>query len=175
MIAISKTKWVFFLIIFVSSSFIYAQDDTRVEVFISQSNCKIPIYTSPLCDNESYSIFQDSIFEHFYWVEIIGESVLAFEVKIGSASQYNSPIISGWIEKKYCGVFLKSNRETKLFDNPNTNSSYKQIVLKDDIMAIVIDAYLDGNGFIKVLFREGNVYYEGWTINYCGNIYNSCN
>lgn len=175
MIAISKTKWVFFLLIVVSPPLIYAQDDIKVNVFISQCNCKIPIYTSPLCDTEIYSLFQDSVFEHFYWVEIIGKSVLAYEVNIGSASQYNSPIISGWIEKKYCAVFLKSNRAIKLFDNPNAKSPHKQIALKNDIMAIVIDAYLDGNGFIKVLFRDGNVYSEGWVVNYCGNIYNSCN
>ncbi|MDR1006120.1 MAG: hypothetical protein LBL74_04575 [Bacteroidales bacterium] len=163
------------IVIFIGFEYVNAQNNAVITVFINQDNTKIPIYTSPQCDKESYSIFQDSIFEHFFWIEIIGESALTFEVKIGSASQDNSPIINGWIEKKYCGVFLSSGRNIKIFETVNENSPYEQFVLENDILANVVNICLDGRGFIKVIFRIKDRYYEGWVKDYCGSIYNSCN
>ncbi len=163
------------MIFFNLTNLIISQNNKEINVFINKFNEKIPIYSSALCYHEIYSVFQDSIFEHFYSLKIINESLYTFEVEISSASQSNSPIIKGWIEKKYCGVYLKSYKNVKLYNEPDFDSAFIKVKLNYDIIANVISIDKINSKFIKVAFFLDNKYYEGWTIDYCDNIYDSCN
>ena len=168
-------KRLFYFLIFLNATNLISQNNNEINVFINIFNEKIPIYSSALCDKEIFSVFQDSIFEHFYSIKIINESIYAFEVQIFSASQSNSPIVKGWIEKKYCGVYINSYKNVKLYDKPDYNSDFLYIKLDYDIIAHVISIDNLKTKFIKVGFYIDNKYYEGWTLDYCDNIYDSCN
>lgn len=168
-------KRLFYCLIFFNATYLIAQNNNEVNAFINKFNEKIPIYSSSLCYNEIYSVFQDSIFEHFYSLKIINESTYTFEAEIYSASQSTSSMINGWIEKKYCSVYLKSYKNVKLYNEPNNDSEFVNVKLNYDMMANVIDIDNINSKFIKVAFFLDNRYYEGWTLDYCDNIYDSCN
>ncbi len=88
-----------------------SQNDILPYAFVNQSNIKITLYSTSLCIEEKNSFFQDTIFENYFSLELMKESLSAFEVKVNSVSQFNSPTITGWIEKKYCSVFLSRNKK----------------------------------------------------------------
>ena len=151
-----------------------SQNDILPYAFVNQSNIKVSLYSTSLCIEEKNSFFQDTIFENYFSLELMKESLSAFEVKVNSVSQFNSPTITGWIEKKYCSVFLSKNKKIKLFSQPSPESSFELIEFEDDMMVNVVNISPFKDKFIKIVFIKDDEYFTGWVIDYCGNIYNSC-
>ena len=142
---------------------INATNKIIAEGFIVTNNTEIPIYTDSLTNEIKYVIFQDTIFEHFYELNIYEESSLRYKVEIQCVSQYNSPYIEGWIDKKNCGVFILFRRENKLFNAPNKDASYILIDNQDEVKATLISVFGE---YIKVGFYLDKKYYEGWVKDY---------
>lgn len=146
-------------------------------VFINEFNSEIPIYSDSIGNLKVHSIFQDSIFEHFYEVDIRKESALRYEVHLFCVSQDNSPQVEGWVDKKFCSVYLSPTRYgiIKLYDLPNITSSYIELDnIYITISATVISTSKQKDKFIKVAFIYAGKCYEGWVDKYCPTIYNSC-
>lgn len=154
-------------------NFVFAGEEITSHAFIAQNNIEIPLYSDPLNNKVDYLIFQDSVFEHFYELRIYEETSLRFKVNVICVSQYNSLSIDGWIDKKFCGVYILSNRKNKLYDSPLKDSNFTKINNEEDILAIVIGIDKD---FIKIAFTLDGKYNEGWMekYKYCDNVYGSC-
>lgn len=157
------------LFLFIETSVCFSQPD-RNEMFIRIDNIPIRIYEDSTMKKVKYTIMSDSLFENYYSVFVIKKSSLMFLSNIKSCSSYNSPTINGWIEKKYCGVYICRNKQ-KLFRNPNEKSEYIILSFVYDKPVTVIDIF---HGWYKISFIKSGVNYVGWVNDYCPNIYNSC-
>ncbi len=159
-----------FLAILVSKS--YSQTST-VQSFINVENVPVHLYSDRLSERVIHTIMNDSIFEHWYVVEIFQESSLRYEVDV-QCLQYNSPKIHGWIDKKYCSVYLaKIQTPLLLYSSPDEKSKYISISLTQEICAMV--CHVEKNGFIFVEFQYGSNNYYGWINEYCSSPINNCN
>ncbi len=144
--------------------------------FIPHDNKIIPLYENASCKKALYTIFQDSIFERWYEMEILESSNLAYKVKLYSVTLFNSPIIEGWIEKKNCGVYLDEGRTIKLYSLPTNDATFMPIQLSKMTTAIVFDVHFENKFlFVKFVDEKTNILYEGWVEHYCDSLYDSCN
>ena len=156
---------------------LFAQE-LNVPVFINEYNLEISLYTDPISNTKLCGIYQDSVFQHYYEVIIKEESVLRYRVVLFSVSQYNSPEIEGWIDKKYCSVLLFPIMQrgiNKLHTIPSESSPYIELKNSYTVSATVVSVSKSNNKFLKIMVFYEDKYYEGWINKYCYTIYNSCN
>ena len=150
----------------------YSQTNS-IQAFVNVDNVPVSLYSDRLSENVVHTIMNDSIFEHWYVVEILQESSLRYEVNV-MCLQYNTPKIHGWIDKKYCSVYLGNNAEYLLLRNaPNIDAEYAKVSVDYRIRAVL--CHIEENGFIFVEFQKNNKYYSGWIKDYCPSPIDSCN
>lgn len=155
---------------------VYAQNNNWC--FVYDMNQPIPLYKS-LEDTTILSyLYQDTIKENYYSLQILDEKNDRFLVSI-----FDQNILKGtnWIEKKYCNVWcwMMSSSSIYLFSAPDASSQcieifeYDMIRNQEGFVANIIG--LDkGTDWIKILIITKTSEYAGWTLNYCNNIYGSC-
>lgn len=149
----------------------YSQTNS-IQAFINVDNAPVSLYSDRLSENIVHTIMNDSIFEHWYVVEILQESPLRYEVNV-KCLQYNTPKIHGWIDKKFCSVYVGNNAEFLLLYNaPNIDTEYIRVSVDCSIMATL--CHTEENGFIFVEFQKDNKYYSGWIKDYCPSPIDSC-
>lgn len=168
-----KLKLFFLCIISFSQSF--AQND-KLDVFLKDNNISVNLYSDPTGRNISNTIMNDSLYEYYFAFTILENSPLMFYVEVKSCSQQNSPTIYGWVEKKYCGVYVRyynteSDAHIRLYEEPDSRKKYQKLNISLQSPVIVVDTR---DKWVKVLFLYDGIYYEGWIDKYCSSIYNSC-
>ena len=151
-------------------------------VVIAPMNKNIPIYDSPVSLTAYNSICQDSITEFYYVTRIIEETPLRFKVvllgELDGNSKCNSKILTGWVDKQNCGVYLrcyydnKKNSYIKLFKQPKRESYFQMIYTSEMIWVPVLS--ISGE-WRQILYYHNGELYVGWIELYCSSIYNSCN
>jgi hypothetical protein len=156
----------------------FAQEETRV--FIYEFNTEIPIFLNPVTNEQAFTLFQDTVYALYNILNIIEESVLRFRVSINLVGMDFSPTDEGWIDKKYCNVFVRTSQfqPLKIYSEASEDSSFFELRFDEsegDTVATVIGICKENRNFIKVMFLYKEQYYDGW-INkqYCNTIYNSC-
>lgn len=150
----------------------YSQTNS-VQAFVNVDNVPVSLFSDRLSENVVHTIMNDSIFEHWYVMEILQESSLRYEVNV-TCLQYNTPKIHGWIDKKYCSVYVGNNAEfLLLYDDPNADAEYVRVSVDYSIKAAL--CHTGENGFIFVEFQKDNIYYSGWIKDYCSSPIDSCN
>lgn len=147
----------------------------NIESFILKNNKPILVYKDSIGKRILTTIMNDSIFENYYSVQIKDSYKKRYKVNIMQCTQYNSSIISGWVRKKECGIYvrnvLKGGKQfIKLYASP-TSDSYEMIksVLYTPVSILDIS-----NDRIKISFKINKKKYIGWIDDYCGNVFNSC-
>ena len=168
----------FLMSLFILINFHIVLSQNNSFCFVYKMNEKIPIYNSSEDSIPSYFLYQDSLKENYYSLQILDKIDDRFLVNV---FEYNDLKCNGWIEKKYCCVWcwLMSSNNIYLFLEPNIYSSHIEI-FEDDLMqnqdgivANIID-FDKKSKWVKILLTVKEKTYIGWTLNYCNNIYGSC-
>ena len=145
--------------------------------FISVDNVSIPLYEDTSCHISIATIFQDSVTENYYRVDITDENNNRFKVRIGSDWSNSDFQIIAWIDKKYVAVCnwpsWSLNRCVYLFAKPDKTSP-KQVIHSYDITDWHSPVVSVSGDWYKIIVPTKNGQKEGWTLNYCPNIYGSC-
>ncbi len=143
--------------------------------FLNIDNTSTNIYADSISSVPIFTIENDTINEIFYDFDIFGKSSNRFLVGIG---KYENKIdIYGWIDKQYCGVWVRANCYyehtplTYIYKEPNQDSEY--YVIKGDVYDFAIITDYVGK-FIKVSFHHNGEKHTGYILRYCPTIYNSC-
>ena len=154
----------------------YAQNNNYC--FVYNMNEYIPLYQNSDDSIASSSLYQDTLKENYYSLQIIDNENNRFQVNVIGENNANT---IGWIDKEYCYVwcwFMSSN-SIYLFPEPNMVNSYTEIS-EDDMssnrggyVANIIE-FDNKSNWIKISLTTKTSVYTGWTLNYCNNIYGSC-
>jgi len=145
--------------------------------FIGVDNVNIPLYEDSVCTTPIATIYQDTLKEQYYKVEIIGESKNRFKVIIGSDWSYSDFGLKTWIDKDYVAVCnwpsQSLDQSVYLFALPDKNSD-KQIIHADEITEWKSLLVSVKDSWFKIVVKTKSGLQEGWTWNYCPNIWGSC-
>ncbi len=168
----------FLMLLFVLINFHVVLSQNNSFCFVYKMNEKIPIYNSSEDSITSYFLYQDSLKENYYSLQILDKTGDRFLVNV---FEYNVLKCNGWIEKKYCCVWcwLMSSQSIYLFSESNSESTCVElfdnelIKQNDGIVANILD-YDNGSFWVKLLVKTRTTTYIGWTLNYCNSIYGSC-
>ena len=146
--------------------------------FIGVDNVAVPLYEDDSSALPIATIYQDTLIENWYRVEIIGESNSRFRVVIGSSWSVSDFELKVWIDKKNVAVcnwptMPYDGECLYLFSKPDKNSK-RQIIHADEIIdwKSQVTGVNDDWYRIIVITKAGKK--EGWTKDYCPNIYGSC-
>lgn len=171
-----KLRFVLFLCI--HCSVVWGQN---VHCFLGVMNAPIPLYYDSIDESERFMyVYQDSVSEVYYDLEILDQSSSRFMVNlVGERDPQHQNTIS-WINKRDCAVWIWTMQSTRnehvfrLFKEPNLKSEYKEFVEKNITTRLseIID-YKESE-WIKIQIKTQLGDYEGWTLNYCDNIYGFC-
>jgi hypothetical protein len=155
---------------------LFAQEETRV--FIYEFNTEIPVFLNPVTNEQAFTLFQNTVYDLYYTLGIIEESVLRFKVSINLIYKDLSPTIEGWIDKKYCNVFVRTSQfqPLKIYSEASEDSLFQELRFDEfeDIIVTVIGICKEDRNFKKVMFLHKEQYYEGWINRCCDTIYNAC-
>jgi len=171
-----KEKIILLIILFLHFSIVMSQNNNFC--FVYNTNETIPVYNSYNDSVTSYFLYKDTLKENYYSLQIEENNNNRFLVNI---FENNTLIHKGWIEKKYCYVWcwLMSTQSIYLFNEADTGSSHIElsenelIQHRDGIIANILD-YDKGSFWVKLLLKTKTATHIGWTLNYCGSIYGSC-
>lgn len=164
---------------FIALFYVLTAQGQNTDCFLYDKNVSIPLYGSYEDEVPAVLLYQDSLKENYYYVQLLENKGNKFRVHVTRVE--DTVNIYGWIEKKYCKVWiwLMATDCIYLFSEPNSSSNYRNIQ-EDELI-------YNGNGYIATILefskktewlklciptQSGNIY--GWTLNYCGNIYGSC-
>lgn len=148
--------------------------------FISEKT-DIIIFRDSISSVEIDRLYQDFDAEdndNLYEVQIEAKSSGRFKIRYWPLGKHDS-YKEGWVEKRHCGVFLRSNGYTSdghSYINIYTSSrTIEHIRIYDmwDMPVQVIDYFKSGRR-LKVSIPIGNVTVVGWIDRFCPYIYNSC-
>lgn len=154
----------------------YAQNSNCC--FLYNMNEHIPLYQTSEDSTTFLFLYQDTLRENYYTLQIIDYKNNRFQVRIIDENNINT---TGWINKEHCYVWcwLMSSNSIYLFSEPNKVDSRIEI-FEDDMLynhggyiANIID-FDNKSNWIKISLTTKNSEYTGWTLNYCNNIYGSC-
>ena len=154
----------------------YAQNNNYC--FVYNMNEYIPLYQNSDDSIASSSLYQDTLKENYYSLQIIDCKKDRFKVRIIDENDINT---TGWIDKEYCFVWcwLMSSNSIYLFPEPDMVNSYTEI--SEDDMSCNRGGYVaniiefdNKSNWIKISLTTKTSAYTGWTLNYCNNIYGSC-
>lgn len=146
--------------------------------FIGVDNVVVPLYEDDSSTLPIATIYQDSLLENWYGVEIIGESKNRFKVVIGSDWSVSDFELKVWIDKKNVAVCnwptMPSEGESLyLFAKPDKNSK-RQVIHADEILDWKSPVTSVKGIWYKIIVKTKTGRKEGWTKNYCPTIYGSC-
>lgn len=163
------------MLIFMICHSLWLSSQETMKVFLKDNNIPISIYFGQLGDKIKYTIMGDTIFENYYSFSIMNENEIMFYVKVQSVSQYNSPVIEGWVDKKHCGTYLRCDadeaNQIRLYESPDLNNKFKAIMGDVSFPVTVIGVY---KGWLKIILEKDHEVYVGWVNSFCSNVYNSC-
>lgn len=145
--------------------------------FFKQTNSPINIYESASGEIPFAVINQDSILENYYSVEILNSTMERHLVRIMCAASSSKALIEGWVEKRFCNVWLwtiEQSNTINIYEEPVQSSHYVKVDLTEysKITAPVLDVSKDGWYYVSITNGEHSLF--GWTKNVCTNIYGSC-
>lgn len=154
------------------------QGQTR-ECFLYDMNVAIPLYASYQDEVPAVLLYQDSISSNFYSLELLENKGNRFRVHVtGDSDTVN---VHGWIDKKFCTVWLwlMETNSIYLFSDPNANSKFQEVhedemIYGEDGYCGTILEFSKEISWLKISVPTQSGYVYGWTLNYCGNIYGSC-
>ena len=184
-----KTIVIFF--IFCANCFATFAQKSLIVFFVDATTDSIPIYC---CDKDTtsfYIIKENEQEENWHNVELLEQSNNRYKVRITSCKEDATTPIIGWVDKEQCGVWLWGKKMSsklwtfRLYRKPEQLHPFVRIVDEDidgfgkytnDKAAPVLDyKYYKGKYWIKTEILKDKKKYVGWTIDYCPNIYGSCN
>ncbi len=152
-----------------------------INVCFINDKTDIVIYRDSISSVEVDRLYQDFNAENddsLYEVQIECSSSKRYKIRYWPIGKKDS-CKEGWVEKRHCGVFLRSNGYTSdghSYINIYTSSrTRKHIRLYDmwDMPVPVID-YSKSVRRLKVSIEIDNVIVVGWIDRFCSYIYNSC-
>lgn len=144
---------------------------------LTSNNVIIPIYKNRISYKPFGTIMNDTISDLYPIITPIKQSSSRFYAKIeyGTLSLEDIPYIYGWIEKKYCGVYMCLLHEMKnyalLYKKPNEMSACIQLTEVPFSPVIVLDYKGE---WLKVKFSLNGIQYVGWTKDYGENFFCPC-
>lgn len=146
--------------------------------FIGVDNVNVLLYEDDSSTRPIATIYQDSLIENWYRVEIIGETENRFKVVIGSDWSNSDFALKVWIDKKNVAVcnwptMPYEGKCLYLFSKPDKNSE-RQVIHADDILDWKSQVTSVKDSWFRITVRTKTGHKEGWTKNYCPNIYGSC-
>ena len=145
--------------------------------FFSQTNIPINIYESESGKMPFTVINQDSILENYYSVEILNSTMERHLVRIMCAASSSKALIEGWIEKKFCNVWLwtiEQSNTISIYAEPVQSSQYVKVDISEYSNIAVPVLNISKDGWYYVSITNGEHPLSGWTKNVCTNIYGSC-
>ena len=146
--------------------------------FIGVDNVNVPLYEDAGSTLPVATLYQDSLLENFYRVDIIGESGTRFMVVIGSDWSDSDFELKAWIDKKNVAVcnwptMPSDGNCLYLFSKPDKNSE-RQVIHADEILDWKSQVTSVKDSWFRIIVKTKTGQKEGWTKNYCPNIYGSC-
>lgn len=149
------------------------------ECFLHNLNDSVFLYLNYTDSIPYCTLFQDTTKENYYNLYLLENRGERFRVRV--EDYFHSINTIGWIQKQHCAVWiwLMSSNSIYLFSDHNVYSECQEIAEKElsktayGYHGRVID-YLENSQWVKISIdtKHGNV--TGWTLNYCNNIYGSC-
>lgn len=149
-----------------------------IEVFVKSEshNKQIDIYNDELSEMVIHTIMEDTVFEPWYSLTIYEDSPLRF--KVGIATFDDVTRLTGWIDKKHCGVYLRIYEEDhdiiRLYNAPTEQSSCEEHVLGTGYHEVWVIGADIKSGFLNVAFKEEDRLCTGWTKQYCSDYIAGC-
>ena len=151
----------------------------------------VTVYNSETDSIGFIQIKEDLQKDNWHDVEILGTSNNRYKVRIIPLNETNATSINGWVEKEQCGVWLRGRyikRDlfvVRLYSNPGQSKPIFEICYNylggfkeypDDNAVPVLDFTLyQGHYWIKTKINKGGSIIQGWTKDYCPDVYGSCN
>ena len=149
---------------------VFPQD---IEIFIKSEshNKQINIYNNELSEMVIHTIMEDTVFDIAYDLFIYEDSPMRF--KVGISFLNTKPFLIGWIDKKYCGVYLRIYEEDhdiiRLYNAPSEQSICEEHVLGTGYHEVWVIGADIKSGFLNVAFKEEDRLCTGWTKQYCSD------
>lgn len=168
-----------FILGFIALFYVLTAQGQDTDCFLYDMNVSIPLYGSYEDEVPAVLLYQDSLQGvSYYDVQLLEDKGDRFRVHI--TRDIDTTSIYGWIDKKYCTVWiwLMNSNSIYLFSEPNAKSNYREIddaeLLYDQYEYGTILEFSKETSWLKLSIPTQNGYVYGWTLNYCGNIYGSC-
>lgn len=188
---VKMKKLIIIIVLIAKCHVLFSQEENFEAFFVDAITKAVPVYANDTGNDIITNIREFTEEENWHGVEILEKSDKRYKVRITSCVDENPVPINGWIDKEQCGVWLYgefinlSLTIVSFYLTPNQPYPFLKITdtfadgfgkYTNDKAAPVLDYELhDGKYWIKTVITKDKKKVVGWTMNYCPNVFCSCN